>query len=60
MQYKRHNLQTVHKFQPIKDVRVHAPITWIKLGIPIYFIDHAEFITSQGKNKFSSEQIKTK
>ena len=26
-----------------KDVRVHAPITCIKLGIPIYFIDHSEF-----------------
>ena len=31
----------------IKDVRVHAPITCIKLGIPIYFIDHSEFITVQ-------------
>ena len=34
---------------PIKDVRVHAPITCIKLGIPIYFIDHSEFITVQCK-----------
>ena len=30
-----------------KDVRVHAPITCIKLGIPIYFTDHSEFITVQ-------------
>ena len=29
------------------DIRVHAPITCIKLGIPIYFIDHSEFITVQ-------------
>ena len=33
--------------QHFKDVRVHAPITWIKLGIPIYFIDHSKFITAQ-------------
>ena len=33
----------------IKDVRVHAPITCIKLGIPIYFVDHSEFITVQCK-----------
>ena len=32
-----------------KDVRVYAPITCIKLGIPIYFIDHSEFITVQCK-----------
>ena len=33
----------------LKNVRVHAPITCIKLGIPIYFIDHSEFITVQSK-----------
>ena len=33
----------------VKDVRVHAPVTCIKLGIPIYFIDHSEFITVQCK-----------
>ena len=32
-----------------KDVRVHVPITSIKLGIPIYFIDHSEFISVQCK-----------
>ena len=37
----------------IKDFRVHAPVTWIKLGIPIYFIDHAEFITGQCKKILS-------
>ena len=37
----------------IKDVRVHAPITCIKLGIPIYFIDHSEFITVQCKKILS-------
>ena len=36
-----------------KDVRVHAPITYIKLGIPIYFIDHSEFITVQCKKILS-------
>ena len=36
-----------------KDVRVHAPITCIKLGIPIYFIDHSEFITVQCKKILS-------
>ena len=36
-----------------KDVRVHAPITCIKLGIPIYFIDHSEFITVQYKKILS-------
>ena len=30
-----------------KDVRVHAQITRIKLGIPTYFMDHSEFITGQ-------------
>ena len=39
--------------QHIKDVRVHAPITCIKLGIPIYFIDHSEFITVQCKKILS-------
>ena len=37
----------------IKDVRVHAPITYIKQGIPIYFIDHSEFITVQCKKILS-------
>ena len=37
----------------VKDVRAHAPITWIKLGIPIYFIDHSEFITVQCKKILS-------
>ena len=32
---------------------VHAPITCIKLGIPIYFIDHSEFITVQCKQILS-------
>ena len=47
--YFRHLLScdTIVKFTAFKDVRVHAPITWIKLGIPIYFIDHSEFITVQ-------------
>ena len=36
-----------------KDVRVHAPITYIKLGIPVYFIDHSEFITVQCKKILS-------
>ena len=35
------------KLYDFKDVRVHAPITWIKLGIPVYFTDHSEFITGQ-------------
>ena len=38
---------------PFKDVRVHAPITCIKLGILIYFIDHSEFITVQCKKILS-------
>ena len=37
----------------IKDVRVHAPITCIKLGIPIYFVGHSEFITVQCKEILS-------
>ena len=37
----------------VKDARVHAPITCIKLGIPIYFIDHFEFITVQCKKILS-------
>ena len=37
----------------VKDVRVHAPIRCIKLGIPIYFIDHSEFITVQCKKILS-------
>ena len=37
----------------LKDVRVHDAITWIKLGIPIYFIDHSEFITVQCKKILS-------
>ena len=41
------------KVQRIKDVRVHAPITCIKLWIPIYFIDHSEFITVQSKKILS-------
>ena len=36
-----------------KTFRVHAPITWIKLGIPLYFIDHAECITSHVKKVLS-------
>ena len=40
----------------LKDVRVHAPITCIKLGIPIYFIDYSEFITVNVERS-SSEQI---
>ena len=43
----------VVQFPAIKDVRVHAPITCIKLGIPIYFIDHSEFITLQCKKILS-------
>ena len=35
------------KYCSVKDVRVYAPITYIKLEIPIYFIDHSEFITVQ-------------
>ena len=31
----------------IKDARVLAPVTRIKLGIFIYFINHSEFITVQ-------------
>ena len=45
------NYQTV--IPDLKDVRVHAPITCIKLGIPIYFIDHSEFITVQCKKILS-------
>ena len=41
----------------LKDVRVHAPITWIKLEIPIYFTDYSEFITDQFK-KILSKAIK--
>ena len=41
------------KNQQLKDVRVHAPIACIKLGIPIYFIDHSEFITVQCKKILS-------
>ena len=37
----------------VKDVRVHALITCIKLGIPIYFIDDSEFITVQCKKILS-------
>ena len=37
----------------VKDVRVHAPITCIKLGIPIYLKDHSEFITVQCKKILS-------
>ena len=49
-----HTLLTIrYRKQPIKDVRVHAPITWIKLGIPIYFIVHSEFITVQCKKILS-------
>ena len=33
-----------HGHSRIKDVRVHAPITWIKLGIPDYLIDHSIWI----------------
>ena len=36
-----------------KNVQVHAPITCIKLGIPVYFIDHFEFITVQCKKILS-------
>ena len=45
----------VIKFFLFKDVRVHAPITCIKLGIPIYFIDHSEFITVQCKKRANNE-----
>ena len=41
----------------LKDARVHAPITRIKLEIPIYFTDHSEFITDQFK-KIISKAIK--
>ena len=34
----------------LKDLRVHAPVT---VGIPIYFIDHSEFITDQCKKILS-------
>ena len=47
------NISTEVVFGPVKDVRVHAPITCIKLGIPIYFIDHSEFITVQCKKILS-------
>ena len=43
----------------IKDVRLHAPVTRIKLVIPIYFIDHSEFITGQ-YIRSSAERINTK
>ena len=42
-----------HSRKNLKDVRVHAPITCIKLGIPIYFIGHSEFITVQCKKILS-------
>ena len=38
-------IRYLFKYCSLKDVPVHAPITCIKLGIPIYFIDHSEFIT---------------
>ena len=44
----------------IKDVRVHAPIKCIKLGIPIYFTDHSEFITVQCKKILSRENNEIK
>ena len=44
------DLQLLFEF---KDIRVHAPVTCIKLGIPIYFIDHSEFITVQCKKILS-------
>ena len=37
----------------IKNVRVHAPIICIKLGILICFLDHSEFITVQYKKILS-------
>ena len=37
----------------LKDVRLHASITSIKLGIPIHFIDHSELITVQCKKILS-------
>ena len=42
-----------------KDARVHAPILWIKLEIPIYmyFTDYSELITDQFK-KTLREAIK--
>ena len=42
-----------HILLAFKDVRVHAPITCIKLRIPIYFMDHSEFITVQCKKILS-------
>ena len=43
-----------------KNVRAHAPIRCIKLGIPIYFIDHSEFITVQCKKILSKANNETK
>ena len=44
-----------------KDVRVHAPITGIKLEIPIYFTDHSELVTDQFRkilSKATKNEIK--
>ena len=48
------------KLWSFKDVRVHAPITCIKLRIPTHFIDHSEFITVQYKKILSraNDEIK--
>ena len=51
---KQHELpDALSKELLFKGVRVHAPIPCIKLVIPIYFIDHSEFITVQCKKILS-------
>ena len=52
--HELHNCASTPNYNSqFKDVRVQAPITCIKLGIPIYFIDQTEFITVQCKKIFS-------
>ena len=58
VQYNNSLIEDVTKFgsrsvSSLKDVQVHAPITCIKLEIPIYFIDHSEFIAVQCKKILS-------
>ena len=43
-----------------KDNQVLDPVTCIKLGIPIYFVDHSEFITVQRKKILSRANNKRK
>ena len=37
----------------VKDARVHAPMTWMKQEILVYFRDHSEFSTDQFKKILS-------